>query len=121
MRTAANIYVRVGIPLGSLVVYVLAFFTLYPLAGPAAAALVILPIVITGWYLGIRGGLLAGILTFFLNSFRFIIMKDPVAGDILPNTLVCTAFTLIGMAVGWTSELLQRVNQQAAELRDERR
>jgi diguanylate cyclase (GGDEF)-like protein len=121
MKAASNIYVRIAISLGTLGLYILTFFILYPVIGSAAAALVIIPIVVAGWFLQVRGAVLAGFLTYLLNNFFFIAVKDPVAGNFLPNTFVGFAFTLIGVGVGWSSGLVERVNKQAQELRDERR
>ena len=62
---------RVVFSLAAVSAYVLAFFPLYRLNGPGAAALATIPVVALAWLWGLRGGLIVGILTFPLNTLLF--------------------------------------------------
>ncbi len=59
---------RVALVLGAVGVYVLAFFPLYRLAGAGVSALAAVPVIAVGGLLGARAGLLAGLLSFPLNT-----------------------------------------------------
>ena len=62
---------RFFIAFGSLIVYVLVFLALYPFVGRAGAALTVLPAVVFGWFLGVCGGVLFGLLAIPLNILLF--------------------------------------------------
>ncbi|MEW6405422.1 MAG: bifunctional diguanylate cyclase/phosphodiesterase [Chloroflexota bacterium] len=117
----SNLYVRITFVLVSVGIYALIFFLLYPIAGSATAALTIIPIVIAGWLLGARGGLVFGFITFPLNNLLLGMVRDPNAGFSFSNWLVVSVFTLIGMAVGWARGLVDRVDQQTKELDESRK
>src|SRR5687767_2967466 len=59
---------RWGIAFGTLLAYALAFFLLYPLFGEGTAALAILPVAVIAWLGGTRVGVLAGLLSFPVNT-----------------------------------------------------
>src|SRR5688572_17219421 len=120
MKTSSNIYIRIVIALGSIAVYAAIFPILYPLAGEATAAFTVIPMAIIGWLLGVRGSLLFGILTVPLHNILLRLIGAP-AFAIIPGLIGSFAFTLIGMSTGWIRELLDRVNKQAEELREERK
>jgi len=120
MKTPSNIYIRIVIALGSIAVYAVIFPLLYPLAGEATAAFTVIPMAVVGWLLGVRGSLLFGILTVPLHNFLLRLVEAP-AFAIIPALIGSFAFTLIGMSTGWIRELLNRVNNQAEELREERK
>jgi diguanylate cyclase (GGDEF)-like protein len=114
-----NIYLRTAIALGCLGVYGLIFPLLYALAGLATGALMVIPMGVVGWLLGVRGSLVFGVLSYLLNDYLARLVDDPNAGALLPALVSSFATTLIGMTIGWIRELLDRVNRQAAELREE--
>ena len=58
---------RTALTLGTWVAYALSFLPLYRLLGAEATALVMLPVIVTGWCFGTWGGLLAGLLGFLLD------------------------------------------------------
>ena len=62
---------RVVFSLAAVSAYVLAFFPLYQLTGPGAAALATVPVVALAWLWGLRGGVIAGFLSFPLNTLLF--------------------------------------------------
>jgi diguanylate cyclase (GGDEF)-like protein len=114
-------YTSVVTAIGTLGVYAVVFYILYPFVGASIAALGIIPIAIIGWVLGIYGGLIFGILTLPLNIFLFHIMgysDDNSLRPYLPGTIV---IILAGVSVGWLKSLLDKVKQQAYELEEERK
>ena len=117
MKTPSNIYLRILIVLGSIAAYTIIFLMLYPVAGSATAALIVIPLAIIGWFLGVRGSLLFGILIVPLNIFLLRIEADSYANSIISNLIAGFAFTLIGMFIAWIRELLNRVYEQTKELR----
>jgi diguanylate cyclase (GGDEF)-like protein len=118
MKTQPNIYVRIGIVLSSIAIYVIIFPILYPLAGPATGAFTIIPMAVVGWFLGVRGSLLYGILTVPLHNFLLRLVGAP-AYAIIPALIGAFAFTLIGVSIAWTRKLLDRVNIQSEALQEE--
>lgn len=121
LKTPANIYVRIAIALGSLGVYAVIFPLLYTLAGTATGALTVIPMAVVGWLLGVRGSLLFGVISYFLNNYLFHLVGDPSTDTPVSALVSSSAVTLIGMTIGWIRELLGRVNRQAEELREEHR
>jgi PleD family two-component response regulator len=92
---------------------------LYSLAGSATAALIVIPLAIIGWILGVRDRLLFGILIVPLNIFLLRIGADSYANSIISNLISGFAFTLIEMFVAWIRELLNRVHEQTREFLEE--
>jgi diguanylate cyclase (GGDEF)-like protein len=119
MKSPSNIYLRILIALGSIAGYTIIFLMLYPMAGSATAALIVIPLAIIGWFLGVRGSLLFGILIVPLNIFLLRIEADAYANSFISNLIAGFAFTLIGMFVAWIRELLDRVHEQTRELLEE--
>lgn len=121
MKTPLPIYIRLVIVFGSTLVYAAILFPiLYPLGGQATLVLSVIPMAIVGWFLGVRAALVFGIISLPLNLFLIRMVGDPNAGGIAPHLVGGLAFTPIGMIIGWIRELLNRVNRQAKELREER-
>ncbi len=121
MKTLSNLYLRIGIATGSLGMYVAAFFILYPSVGSSVAAFTVFPAAVAGWLLGIRGGLPFGLISLPLNIFLFRLAGDPLGGTVIPYLSGSFAVTLIGITIGWVRGLLDRVREQAGELREERK
>ena len=121
MKTPANTVMRFLIILGSLGIYAAIFPLLYPYAGPATAALTLIPIATAGWLLGVRGTLIFGILVAPLNSLLFHLIRDPASGSLIRTGLASSVFTLIGIGVAWLRALVEQVNKQADELLAERK
>lgn len=119
MKTSSNIFVRVGIALGSIALYAVIFFTLYPSVGVGVAAFAVVPMAVAGWFLGIRGSLLFGVLNVLFSFFLLRLVGDPNADNLISNLSASFAFTLVGMMAGWIRELVNRVNKQTKELQEE--
>jgi PAS domain S-box-containing protein len=76
---------------------------------------------IVGWFLGVRGSLLFGILSFPLNTLLFDLVGDTaMASNVVAGLVGSSAFTLLGMTLGWIRGLLLRVREQSKELQKER-
>jgi diguanylate cyclase (GGDEF)-like protein len=129
-----SVFIRVGITLGSLLVYAVVFIILFPLGGPSSLSLAVIPMAISGWLLGVRGSLLFGILMMLVNTslinstIGFNIGASPppqlptnTTFNPIALTLLSNAGSfLIGIISGWIRALVDRVNKQAEELREER-
>jgi diguanylate cyclase (GGDEF)-like protein len=120
MKTPANLYLRILLALASLAVYEIIFFLLYPLAGSATLVLAVIPMIIVGWLLGVRGSLVFGILSVPANNISLRMVGMPEGGGIIPHLMAGFVFMLIGMIVGRMKQLIDQVNKQAEELREER-
>lgn len=122
MKTSFNRYARFGIPFAGMGIYALIFPVLYPSAGQSTAALSFIPVVLGGWLLGVRGGLLFGLINVPLNIFLFDSQGDIATATNFLSTLIANlVITLTGVGSGWFKELLERVNKQAQELGEERK
>jgi len=120
MKIPANLYLRIFLALASLAAYAIVFFFLYPLAGPTTMVLAVIPMIIIGWLLGVRGGLVFGILIVPANNISLRMMGVPEGGGMIPHLMAGFVFTLIGMIAGRIKQLVDQVNKQAEELREER-
>ncbi|MAG36136.1 MAG: hypothetical protein CL878_07825 [Dehalococcoidia bacterium] len=63
--------IQAGLALAIALVYAGAFVPLREAAGPGISGLVSLPVVLTGWFFGLRAGLLAAVLALPLNTLLF--------------------------------------------------
>ncbi|RJP52869.1 MAG: hypothetical protein C4586_02280 [Anaerolineaceae bacterium] len=68
---------RVVFVVAAFALYAAAFVALSPLMGLAMPSLAVLPVVVAGWHLGMRGGFLAGVLCFPLNMLLLNIAGIP--------------------------------------------
>jgi diguanylate cyclase (GGDEF)-like protein len=120
MKTPANLYLRILLALASLAAYAIAFFLIYPFAGTATLVLAVIPMIIVGWLLGVRGGLVFGILSVPVNNILLRMMGVAEGGGITPHLMAGFVFTLLSVSVGGVKQLVDQVNRQAEELREER-
>jgi signal transduction histidine kinase len=67
---------RLALILGLTLLYIAAFTPLVALIGPVGASLVVLPVVLTGGYFGVRAGLAAGLVGLALNTLLLSIFVD---------------------------------------------
>ena len=75
--------VRLGFLIGLVIAYVLAFFQLYSFLQEDIIALAILPVAIIAWSSGSRTGVVAGILSFPINTL-LLNLAEPRA-NLLPT------------------------------------
>jgi len=121
MKISFNIFVRIGLTLSAMGLYIFGFLMLYPLSGPTVLALAFLPPAIGGWLLGAWGGLLCGIVSFPLTSFLLLLVGDTTSANNLSAAVMGGSSVLLtGMVTGRIRELLDRLKKQAKELEQER-
>ena len=97
------------------VIYFVAFLVLFPTAGGPISAVAVFPAVIAGLALGIRGGLLFGVVMIVGTAFLFLgfdQLESFVRGGITGNTLLI----VLAIGAGWLSNLLFTVRKQSQEL-----
>jgi diguanylate cyclase (GGDEF)-like protein len=111
---------RFFIAFGSLIVYALVFLALYPVVGRAGAVLTVLPAVVFGWFLGVRGGIFFGVLAMPLNTLLFQLVGNTQASELAPNLLGSIANGFVSTGIGWIKTLNQQIRQQAEALQTER-
>lgn len=100
----------------SVLAYVLCFAPIYAVVGPVAAMLTVVPAITIGGLLGVRAGLLFGVLTAPLNFLLYAGVGNANGAE--PATLLMGAVGCAGTAavVGWLKGLLDRVRQQSRAL-----
>jgi PAS domain S-box-containing protein len=104
------------LPLGAWLAYIMVLIPLHHLVGHPALALSALPVVVAGGLLGMRVGILAGLLAFPLNLLlAHLLAKDTGEGLVTPTSLMSTALIiLLGAVAGWVHNLDQRTKQELA-------
>ncbi len=111
---------RLAFILGTLVVYVFAFPSLYHLVGGSIAMLSLVPVAAGGWLFGLRVGLIAGLLVSLLNAILFGVVTGPGWITVVQSGPAFILLILAGAAAGWVSELLDQVKEQSRELERDR-
>ena len=109
--------VRVALVFGVTVTYALTFPLVVHLARGGAGALAILPVLLAGWLLGFRTGLLVGLLIFPLNTLLYNFTGEP-GWDVLirlGGAMPMAAMVLIGAVIGRVHDLSERLRQQLVE------
>lgn len=101
----------------SSVLYGAAFVSLFNVLGQGVAAISFLPVVATGWALGLRMGVLGGILAFPLNTLLINLIGDTgwdvvIQGGGGPGSL---AIVIIGAIVGRMHDLSQQAKKELEE------
>ncbi|GAB4503260.1 MAG: hypothetical protein Fur0043_02520 [Anaerolineales bacterium] len=81
-----------GIVVGLTAAYVWAFRVILAAFGPAGTPLIALPVIAAGWFFGLPGGILAGLLAMPLTIFLFVINGygsiSQVIGEAIPGLLI---------------------------------
>lgn len=86
--------------------YVLAFAPLYDLAGPEAAIVSILPIIVVAWLFGLKGGLIASLVSQPLNMVLVISVGGDVSWWLKPGGwLSYLGLVVIGAVIGRMADL----------------
>jgi signal transduction histidine kinase len=121
LRSLLLAWSRAALILTAAVAYLLGFAPLYGAWGAGVAALSVLPVVAAGFLLGLRAGLIIGLLSLPVNALLMHLAGQPV-WDVLsaeqgPGPLMVA---LIGAVAGWLRELLEQIKRQADQLAAER-
>jgi PAS domain S-box-containing protein len=110
---------RIALSVAAWVAYLIAFFSLYYLVGAGANALAAIPVILTGWLLGFRAGLLSGLLALPLNLLLFYLVRYPELTSLISFRSMPPeiAMAVIGAVVGMLRDLSERLKLQLAERR----
>lgn len=101
--------------------YVLVFFLSYEKLGGASISFSIIPVIISGWFLGLYGGVIAGVLSYPLDAALFYLVDYPDWQTVIARGAVGHLMLVaIGTSSGWVSNLFNREKTQAEELENER-
>ena len=111
---------RLLVTLGSFVVYGLIFVPMYSVAGATVGTLTVMPVAVAGWCLGLRAGLLSGLLGALLSLGLYILVRDPLASVPVPHALNGIAWAAVGTAMGGLKGLLDQITEQSSSLMRER-
>lgn len=116
-----SLAVRLVAAVGTTLVYALAFVLLRERVGFGVTPLAILPVAVAGWLFGLQGGLVSGLLLILLNVALLALTGD--SRDEMGVMLIeggwagFAALLVMGLAIGWLSDLRERLEQQLAERR----
>lgn len=115
-------HIRAVLVVASFLLYAALFSFFYRSLGGVVIALSVLPVISSGWILGLRGGVLAGLGSYPLNAFLFALVNFPdwqlvIARGAVGHVMLVT----IGAMSGWVSSLIERVQRQAQELEIDRK
>ena len=111
-----SIRVKIIITVVSILVYLAAFLVLYPQLGALAGVVAILVIISSAWLWGLWAGLLAAILTLPVNTLLLnLVGVEPGGWDVIvregggigPLIVGTVALILIGLVVGWLSDMMK--------------
>lgn len=103
-----------------MLLYALIFPLLYPYVGLTVAALNMIPAVIFGWFLGVRGSLMYGLLLLPVNILLFRGVGIVQENELFSHVVGVSGFTAASLGIGWVRGLTQRIGKQAEELQKER-
>jgi PAS domain S-box-containing protein len=108
---------RTSLVIGVFAVYALVYLPLRAQLGISAGLLAVVPVMLTGWLFGWRGGLLAGLAILPLHTILTNLSGQPGWDVILRETngLGPLAIIAIGVAVGYWGELTWKLQQQIEE------
>jgi len=108
---------RITAALVSWVVYGLAFISIHRLMGPSVATLNIVPVVATGWLLGMWAGLISSLVVFPVSLLLLLL-----GGEISRNAMTqgggltgSILLVLIGTAVGLLHDKVEQVKKELAK------
>ncbi len=102
------------------IIYIAVLFPLYRTVGPQAAALVIVPLIISTWLLGFKRGLLDNIFFVFVHLITFYIIEndyDTAFSHVMHVGTASTFATVI--VVGGLRNLVYRIQFQAYKIKKE--
>ncbi|MBI5712190.1 MAG: PAS domain S-box protein [Chloroflexi bacterium] len=101
-------------------IYALTFFPIAAFAGESTGTLVTVPIIVTAWVFGLRGGLLAALLNIPITAVLFSLGGRSGWNILYQRWAGIAAGLMIGLVTGGLSELLRQLQQTSAALRQTR-
>lgn len=112
--------VRAAIILAVVSVYPLVFLPGYAAVGSIIGSLSVVPIGVTAWLLGRKGGLLAGLISIPFHFTLFMIAGESGLQSFLQKWPGSVMGLILGIVIGWLSEFVTHVQAQARDLARER-
>ena len=112
--------VQVALSIGAVGIYILIFFPFYFLTkAGAVTSLSIIPVIILGWFWGLRVGLLAGLLSFLPNTLLLNLVGYQSGGwDVMIRSgggLATVIVVIVGVVVGRLHDIGERVKKEIIE------
>lgn len=101
-------------------IYGLTFFPIAAFSGESTGTFVTVPILVTAWVFGLRGGLLAALLNIPVTAVLFSLGGKSGWSIIFQRWSGIVAGIVIGLVTGGLSELLRQLLQTSAALREAR-
>ena len=119
INQSINQVYRIGMILGIVLVYLLAFPWLYSIIGGAVGSFVLIPVGLVAWSFGWRRGLAAAVIGLSVNLglFRWLGMNWVQLRSFWPPALM--SCFLVWM-IGWLRSLINKIQAQTAEIQHER-
>jgi PAS domain S-box-containing protein len=111
---------RLALAVSAWVLYTLAFAPAFSVVGDAAAMLAVLPVLVTAWLFGLRGGFGVALLNIPLTALLFNLAGQSGWEIMIRRWPGILAGFAVGVVTGWLSDLLRLVRQQSCELASER-
>ncbi|MBW8012938.1 MAG: PAS domain S-box protein [Chloroflexi bacterium] len=114
---------RVGLLLISGALYAMLFSISYLLFGQLGEVIAfsMFPVIVGGWLLGLRGGIVIGLLSYPLNALLFASVQFPEWQTVIARGVIGQLMLiLLGAASGWISDLFVKARRQSTELGQER-
>ena len=109
-----------AIVFASFAAYILAFEFLDSAFGGATGIFVTVPVLLTAWMYGLRGGVAAGLIAFPLNLILVVALSDRAGADWLANGGISGAIAelLVGALVGRLRDISYRLAEQISKQND---
>jgi PAS domain S-box-containing protein len=98
-----------------LAAYATAFLLLYPTFGLLVMVLSAVPAIVIGRLFGLRGALVGGFLIVVLNNLLEVAYGAGVGNAFVDSLPGDAAVLLVGITIGWQSDLSRRLGQEVAE------
>lgn len=100
--------------------YVLMFLPLHHATGDIASALTVLPVAVAGWLMGLRMGILAALIFIPVNIALFNYVGRSGLELTVARWPGVASSLVVGVTVGWLSDLLKAVREQSHAVTYER-
>ena len=94
--------------------YIVTFPFVIRSLGPAGSALLVVPVAVIAYLWGLRIGLVAGLVASPINALLFNLIGSPIT--IRGGVSGAITVILVGVVLGWLSDLLERIYQQSQQL-----
>jgi signal transduction histidine kinase len=111
---------NLAVAIGAAIAYALLFGPAYAATGTIAGSLSVIPIGIAGWLFGVRGGVLASLVSIPLHVILFGVVGAGGWHMVAREWPGSAMGIVLGVATGWLSAFLQRAQAQSRQLARER-